>query len=138
MDRNVSVVWVLWKKNNIKQMCSIVDLLTFLYTSLLYLFKYIQVIPLIWEGNTQLVKRKVTYLAINVETAQSSVIKSIAVPIFNQTDKHTSLYIKVYVKHLIKLENNVNVWIYAVKCIQHFLCNVSVADFADTVIWRLN
>ena len=49
------------------------------------------------------------------------------------------LYIyKVYIKHLIKLENNVNMWNYAVKFIQHFLCNVSVADFADTVIWRLD
>ena len=70
-------------------MCSIVDLLTFLYTSLLYLFKYIQVIPLIWEGNTQLVKKKVTYLAINVETAQYSVMKCMAVTTFNQTDKYT-------------------------------------------------
>jgi len=24
------------------------------------------------------------------------------------------------------------------KFIQHLLCNVSVADFADTVIWRLD
>jgi len=40
-------------------------------------------------GNTQLVKKKVTYLSLNVETAHSSVIKSIAVPTFHQTDKYT-------------------------------------------------
>ena len=70
-------------------MCSIVDSLTFLYNPLLYLFKYTQVIYLISVGNTQLVKRKVTYLSLKVETAQSSVIKSIAVPTLDQTDKYT-------------------------------------------------
>mgnify|MGYP007133247144 CR=1 FL=1 len=69
-------------------MCSIVDLLTFLYNPLLNLFKYIHVISLIWVGNTQLVKKKVTYLSLKVRTAQSSVIKSIAMPTFDQTDKY--------------------------------------------------
>jgi len=40
-------------------------------------------------GNTQLVKKKVTYLVLNVDTAQSSIIKSIAAPTFDQTDKYT-------------------------------------------------
>ena len=66
------------------------SLFTFPSKSVLYLFKYIQVIFLIRVGNTQLVKMKVTYLVLNVETAQSSVI-SIAVPTFDQTDKYTLL-----------------------------------------------
>jgi len=40
-------------------------------------------------GNTQLVKKNVTYMQLNVESAQSSVIKSIAVPTFDQTEKYT-------------------------------------------------
>jgi len=41
LDCNVSVVLSFRKKKTIKHMCSIVDLFTFLYNSLLYLFKYI-------------------------------------------------------------------------------------------------
>jgi len=40
-------------------------------------------------GNTQLVKKKVTYLALNLETAQSSVMKCMVVPKFDLTDKYT-------------------------------------------------
>ena len=75
LDGKVSVfLLVLWRKN-IKQMCSIVDLLTFLYNSLLYLFKF---------PHLGIRSKKVTYLALNIETALSSVIKGIAVPIFDQ------------------------------------------------------
>jgi len=70
-------------------MCSVDDLLTFLCNSLLYLFKYIQLISLILVGNTQLVKKKVTYLALNLETAQSSVMKCMVVPKSDLTDKYT-------------------------------------------------
>ena len=69
-------------------MRSIVDLLAFLYNSLLHLL-YIQVISLIWVGNIQLDEKKVTYMSLNDETAQSSVIKRIAMPTFDQTDKYT-------------------------------------------------
>ena len=75
----------------------------------------------------------VTYL---LHRNVSSFIKSIAV---RHLTKLTNINIfKVYVKHLIKLENNVNMCNFTVKFIQHFLCSVSVADFADTVIWRLD
>ena len=49
----------------------------------------------------------------------------------------TIIMYKVYVKHLITLENNVNMWNYTVKSIQHFLCYVSVADFADTFVYMV-
>jgi len=40
-------------------------------------------------GNIQLDEKKVTYMSLNDETAQSSVIKRIAMPTFDQTDKYT-------------------------------------------------
>jgi len=39
--------------------------------------------------NTQLAKKKVTYLAQNFETAQSSVMECMAVSKFDQADKYT-------------------------------------------------
>ena len=47
------------------------------------------VISLIWVENTQLVKKKVTYLAQNFETAQSSVMECMSVSKFDQADKYT-------------------------------------------------
>jgi len=40
-------------------------------------------------GNIQLDEKKVTYMSLNDETAQSSVINRIAMPTFDQTDKYT-------------------------------------------------
>jgi len=59
-------------------------------------------------GNTQLVKKKVTYLSLNVETAHSNVIKVLQCRHFTKLTNILNYIYKVDVKHLISLENNVN------------------------------